>query len=136
MFAVAPTYDEMEIRIGRARMRGDRPELNGGRIQRHHALRLNRILPDRHLARSRFDVGDPAKKVFVVRHHALDVDDRAVSRIATHVGNQVFGAIELRIDALGTLPPVAFDVADQRADSIVARCLARDDLRDHAGSAA
>ena len=104
MLAIAPTYDEMEMRTDRARVRRDCAELTGGRLQRHHALRLNRILPDRHLARSRFDVGDPAKKVFVVRHHALDVDDRAVSRIATHVGNQVFGAIELRVDALAPSP--------------------------------
>ena len=74
--------------------------------------------------------------MLAVCQNAPDVDDRAFWLIATHVGNQVPGAIDLRIDALGTFPPLAFDVADQRAGAIIARCLARDDLRDHAGSAA
>ena len=47
-------------------------------IQRHHAPRLNRIYPHRHLARGRIDVGDPAENVFAVRQNALYIDDRAV----------------------------------------------------------
>jgi len=89
VLAIAPTYDEMEMRTDRARVRRDCAELTGGRLQRHHALRLNRILPHRHLARGRIDVGDPAEAVFAVRQHALDIDDRVVARIATHVRNQV-----------------------------------------------
>ena len=68
-------------------------------------------------------MGDPGEKVLAVCQNALDVDDCAVSRIAIHVRNWVPGTIELRIDALAALPPVAFDVADQRASAIIARCL-------------
>ena len=126
VLAIAPAYEEMEIRFVARECAATAQNSTAAVNQRHHTLRFDRII----------DVRDPAQKVFAICQDPLDVDDRAVSRIATYVRNQVPGVIELRVDALGALPPVAFDVADQRAGTIVARCLARDDLRDYAGSAA
>ena len=49
------------MRIGRARVRGDCAKLDGGRatFQRYHSLRLDRLLPHRHLlaTASTFGIG-------------------------------------------------------------------------------
>ena len=74
----------------------------------------------RHFARFGVDVRHAAQEMLAVRHDPLDVDDRTVPGVAAHVSDKIAGTVKACVDAVGAVPALPFDVADQRTGPIVA----------------